>query len=189
MKLENRILLSIVILILISCAGENEEIMTKNEMERLNIFPNNVGNRWIRERGPVSPFGVRGFLQAIYRNKGTYCKFKVWVIDKGSDKKAEEWLEKLSRGVHTAFSIRPFPPGYAKMKKYFSKFTMVDTTLRNQTVYERVDTTENSLLKFSLYFTEGRFVIGGANIQCEIKNVHAARQLFYPVFEGLNIEK
>lgn len=175
----------LLLLSLARCTGSSCRPQSFAELLNMGMFPEQVARVWQLEGSPTSAFAPRGYIHAIYDRKDRYCMFKVWIIDKCSEKGAEDWLGKLLTGEHTPRSVAPFPPGYAADTTYFAAFAPVPVTVRNRPLYERVDQIDAGLIQYSVYFAYRRFVVGGENLLCQIDGVERARREFLPILDNL----
>lgn len=162
--------------------------MSLMELLGLEIFPEEVGGVWEREGSPSSAFAPRGYIHAVYDKKDEYCLFKAWVVDKCNPTNAEEWLGKLLAGEHTAESVAPFPPDIAERREYYAGFSEAPASIRNMPLYERVERGESGYIIYAVYFTWGRYVVGGENTLCGLRDVRTARREFVPILENLSLE-
>lgn len=162
--------------------------MSFTELLGLEIFPEEVGGVWERDGSPGSAFAPRGYIHAVYDKKDEFCLFKVWVIDKCNPANAEDWLTKLRSGEHTAESVAPFPPDIAESREYYAGFSEAPASIRNMPLYERIQSDDSGYILYGVYFTSGRYVVGGENTLCGLRDVRTARRDFVPILENLSLE-
>lgn len=181
------ILLVVGLLLPISGCSRPCRPMSFTELLGLEIFPEDVGGVWERDGSPTSAFAPRGYIHAVYDKRGEFCLFKVWVIDKCDAANAEGWLSKLRSGEHTGESVAPFPPDVAESREYYAGFAEGPASIRNMPVYERAESDDAGNILYAVYFRSGRFVVGGENTFCGLKDIRAVRREFMPILESLSL--
>ena len=133
-------------LTMIFLMGCGKQPMSFTKLKELNIFPQQVGENWTISGEPSTPNPKRkGYIHAQYSDRLRYGSFKVWVIDKGSAGKAEEWLRKLFEGELTTSSIRPLPGGEINRKSHYQSFVESSATIMGETVYENVQQDDSGI--------------------------------------------
>ncbi|UCC74529.1 MAG: hypothetical protein JSV86_08245 [Gemmatimonadota bacterium] len=180
------VLVGLALLSSVRCSGPCRP-MSFMELLGLEIFPDSVAGVWDIDGSPTSAFAPRGYIHAVYDKRDEYCIFKAWVIDKCSAAAAEEWLERLLAGEHTAESVAPFPPAAAENLDYYGAFAMAPASIRNKPLYERTVTDDAGYLSYAVYFTSWRFVVGGESVLCGLRSVRSARAEFLPILENLSL--
>lgn len=182
------ILLVPVLLLSVNNCSRSCRPMSFMELLSLEIFPEEVGGVWQRDGSPGSAFAPNGYIHAVYDKKDEFCLFKAWVIDKCNPAGAEEWLTMLLNGEHTAESVAPFTPDIAENRDYYAGFSEAPASIRNMPLYERVETGESGYIVYAVYFNWGRYVIGGENTLCGLRDARTARREFLPILENLSLE-
>ena len=106
----------------------------------------------------------KGFIWGVYNPEESFAVLSVWVIDKGNREDADEWLSKFLNGTHTSSTVEPLRLDHVEVQtliEFHKEFSECPITIKGAHGYEWIRRLQLENINYRLYYSYGRFVIGG----------------------------
>lgn len=188
-----RLLGALTAVLLVVASGCSERPKSFKELKRLGIFPPEAASVWRLDGEPASPDEkMDGYVHALYDHTELYGSLKVWVIDKGTPKGAEEWLSMLFSGKHNARTVAPLAPSEAVSggaREFYSEFLNHPVEINGIGGFERYEEREvagHIGFHYMAYFVRGRYVVGAEDLHM-LEDLDAVRANTWSLLKALNL--